>query len=191
MSTNHTSNYNLSQWEPDDKVLRTDFNADNRAIDAAIKAVDVRVDGKADVSALTKEVNDRTAAVAAVQSALSDLRTTVSQKQNAASAVKIAAGSYIGDGQSGSSTPRTLNFSATLGKLPELLIVRALNGNGDGLVLLRDMKTSTMNLSGTIGSGYGVTVTWNASAKTVSWYADNYRAQFNVADITYYYFAIA
>ena len=191
MSTNHTTNYNLCQWEPDDKVLRTDFNADNRAIDAAIKAVDIRVDGKADVSALTKEVNDRTAAVAAVQSALSDLRTTVSQKQDAASAVKLATGTYKGDGQSGKANAKKLDFSSTLGKLPELLIVRQINGNGDGLILLRGMTDSNMNLSGSVGTGYGVTVTWNASAKTVSWYADNYRAQFNVADITYYYFAIA
>ena len=36
MSTNHTSNYNLCQWEPSDQVLRTDFNADNAKIDAAL-----------------------------------------------------------------------------------------------------------------------------------------------------------
>ena len=36
MSTNHTPNFNLSQWEETDKVLRTDFNADNAKIDAAL-----------------------------------------------------------------------------------------------------------------------------------------------------------
>ena len=36
MSTNHTPNFNLSQWEAGDKVLRTDFNADNAKIDAAL-----------------------------------------------------------------------------------------------------------------------------------------------------------
>ena len=46
---NHTPNYSLSQWEAEDKVLRTDFNADNAKIDAAIKAVDP---GKADAPAL-------------------------------------------------------------------------------------------------------------------------------------------
>lgn len=36
MSTNHTSNYNLSQWDAEDKVQRVDFNADNAKIDAAL-----------------------------------------------------------------------------------------------------------------------------------------------------------
>ena len=38
MSTNHTPNFNLCQWEANDKVLRSDFNADNQKIDAALKA---------------------------------------------------------------------------------------------------------------------------------------------------------
>ena len=38
MSTNHTTNYNLNQWEATDKVLRAEFNADNAKIDAALKA---------------------------------------------------------------------------------------------------------------------------------------------------------
>ena len=36
MSTNYTQNYSLCQWEPQDKVLRTDFNADNAKLDAAL-----------------------------------------------------------------------------------------------------------------------------------------------------------
>lgn len=38
MSANHTANFGLSQWEATDRVLRTDFNADNEKIDAALKA---------------------------------------------------------------------------------------------------------------------------------------------------------
>jgi len=57
MPSNFTPNYNLNQWEADDRVLRTDFNADNAKLDAALKAVDKRADalnsGKADKSALT------------------------------------------------------------------------------------------------------------------------------------------
>ena len=33
MSTNHTPNYSLSQWERSDKVQMDDFNADNARID--------------------------------------------------------------------------------------------------------------------------------------------------------------
>jgi len=34
MPSSYTPNYNLNQWEPDDRGLHTDFNADNAAIDA-------------------------------------------------------------------------------------------------------------------------------------------------------------
>ena len=36
MATNQTTNYQLNQWEPTDQVQRTDFNADNAKIDAAL-----------------------------------------------------------------------------------------------------------------------------------------------------------
>jgi len=36
MPSNYTPNYQLNQWSPDDRVLRTDFNADNAKIDAAL-----------------------------------------------------------------------------------------------------------------------------------------------------------
>ena len=40
MASNHTTNFNLSQWEENDEVLRVDFNADNAAIEAALTAVE-------------------------------------------------------------------------------------------------------------------------------------------------------
>ena len=40
MSTNHTENYQLSQWERSDRVQMEDFNADNAKIDAALAAHD-------------------------------------------------------------------------------------------------------------------------------------------------------
>ena len=36
MATNYTTNYQLNQWEPTDQVLRTDFNADNAKLEAAL-----------------------------------------------------------------------------------------------------------------------------------------------------------
>ena len=36
MSTNYTENFDLCQWEPTDPVIRTDFNADNAKLDAAL-----------------------------------------------------------------------------------------------------------------------------------------------------------
>lgn len=38
MPSNHTTNYNLSQWAKSDQVKMEDFNADNAKIDGALKA---------------------------------------------------------------------------------------------------------------------------------------------------------
>ena len=39
MASNQTSNFQLSQWEANDEVLRADFNEDNLKIDTALTAV--------------------------------------------------------------------------------------------------------------------------------------------------------
>ena len=70
MATNQTTNYQLNQWEPTDQVLRTDFNADNAKLDAALKSLSDQVIQKADastVSALSQAV-----AAKAEQSALTE-----------------------------------------------------------------------------------------------------------------------
>ncbi len=36
MASNYTTNYSLCQWQPTDQVQRTDFNADNAKLDAAL-----------------------------------------------------------------------------------------------------------------------------------------------------------
>ena len=84
MSTHHTTNYDLNQWEASDKVLRAEFNADNAKIDAALKANadaiaaeaaarEAGVSGKADQSALTAERSARQAADEALEAALGSL----------------------------------------------------------------------------------------------------------------------
>ena len=180
MPSKRTSNYNLCQWEPEDKVLRADFNADNLAIDAALKNLDTGLAGKASTSALNS-----------LQSTVTALQNTVSQKQNVSGAVKIAAGTYTGDGLAGQGNARSLNFSTSLGKLPELLIIRGTAGSSEGLILLRGMTYSAMNLSGASGSGSTVTLTWNDAAKTVTWYGTNSTSHFNVEGKEYRWFAIA
>ena len=82
MASNHTTNYNLNQWEATDKVLRTDFNEDNAKIDAALKGLSDQVAGKAAqsaVDALTQSVSGK--ADAATVAALSQ---TVSGKADQA-----------------------------------------------------------------------------------------------------------
>lgn len=60
---NHTGNYQLSLWDAADRILMSDFNADNSKIDAALKAqadaisgLEDSVAGKADASALSRLV---------------------------------------------------------------------------------------------------------------------------------------
>ena len=52
MATNHTENYHLNLWEPNDKFVRTEFNENTTKIDAAIKAVDTKADTKASITAM-------------------------------------------------------------------------------------------------------------------------------------------
>lgn len=40
---NTTPNYQLSQWGAEDRVLRTDFNADNAKLEAALSSLEARV----------------------------------------------------------------------------------------------------------------------------------------------------
>ncbi len=74
MSTDHTPNYQLSQWEPDDQFVRTDFNEDNAKIDAALLA----------------ERSAREAGDAAERSARQSVAATIP---------KIKVGTYTGDGE--------------------------------------------------------------------------------------------
>ena len=91
MASNYTSNYGLCQWEANDKVLRSEFNGDNAKIDAAISAVDSRVDGKASTSALNSLKNT----VSSLSTTVSGQGNTLGKKGNC----QVAVTSYTGNGQ--------------------------------------------------------------------------------------------
>ena len=92
---NRTTNYNLCQFEETDRVRRTDFNEDNAKIDAAVKAVDRRVEG------LEASKADKTA-LAAVEGKIS----------------RIVTGTYAGTG--GSSGVRRISLPGR----PKLVLIR-------------------------------------------------------------------
>ena len=164
MATNQTANYDLNQWLSTDQVLRTDFNADNAKLDAVLAGLAETAAGKAEQTA----VDALSAQVAALP--------------------RIAAGTYVGTGTSDSSGPCRLDFTDSLGRPPQLVVVRPQAGMGDGLVLLQGMTESMDALSGNYGSGSNNTVSW--SGASVSWYAQYAASQFNTKGETYYYFAI-
>ena len=52
MSSQKTEHYELNQWLPTDQVLRTDFNADNAKIDAALAGPNAAKTDREDLTAL-------------------------------------------------------------------------------------------------------------------------------------------
>ena len=119
---NRTTNYNLCQFEETDRVQRTDFNEDNVKIDAAVKAVDRRVDGlegsKASTSALNSLVN----------------RVTSLERS------RIHIGSYVGDG----ANSRTINLPWT----PDFMILFSEINDDDAVFFLTKDHTVYINEDG-------------------------------------------
>ena len=89
---NQTSNYQLSQWDPDDRILRTDFNEDNAKIDAALQA---------SADAVSAEASARA-------SAISSLTTKLNKKGNVQMEIKT----YVGTGEYGETNSNRVTFSA-------------------------------------------------------------------------------
>lgn len=86
MATNQTSNYKLNQWEPEDQVLRQEFNDDNDKIDKALKAL-------ADKDqALTQTLTSQAAAIAKLGNC------------------SIEHFTYVGNGTEGESHPTVITF---------------------------------------------------------------------------------
>ena len=171
MPKNYTENYHLNQWEPEDQVLRTDFNTDNLAIDAAIKAVDEKADGLAKSKADAAALADLSGTVAAHAAALAKCGNC-----------KIWTTTYTGTGTHGKDGPTKLPFP----KKPLMALVTGTSGKASWL-LPRDgsfwaAETDTINVltwSGSTASSY-TTYTGN--------FAEDY--QMNSARITYYVVAL-
>lgn len=182
MASNYTTNYKLCQWEATDKVLRTEFNSDNAKIDAAVKAVDKRVDslsstvsGKASTTALNSLKT--TVDGKADRSALDSLSAVVAQHTDSLEGkgnCQLYAATYLGDGWSGSAHPSSLTFPA----VPEIVFIV---GNHLRLTLSPVESTSyVLTPSDNLGQ-----VTITKFGKTVSWYGASADAQMNHSKLSY------
>lgn len=159
-----TTNYNLNQWGAEDVVKREDFNADNAAIDAALKTIAT------------------TAATA--------LSTANSAASTANSACKIAYGSYAGTGNYGSANANTLTFPFQ----PKLVLVQlqsygavalsdANYGHFNTLLFIRPLAEFRF-----VNNQYKLFLSW--SGNSVSWYSpDSADKQINRINSTYSYLA--
>ena len=196
MASNYTRNYNLCQWEAEDKVLRTEFNADNAKIDAAlagkasqsaISSLQTALAGKADVSALDslKSTVTSLSTSKADKTALDNLKTTItSQGTNLALRnCQFVTGTYAGTGKTGPSNPSTLTFPYK----PVFLHVANTSEAGRFSAVL-GMSEVFSSLGG--GANNKVVFTWEN--RSVSWYNNSGSAsgQLNDSRSIYYYFAI-
>ena len=111
MASNHTEHFSLNQWQADDQVKRTDFNEDNAKIDAALN------DLSGGLAAAQAEKADQTA-LDALAAEVAKKATTAALEAVRAAVTKLVVGSYTGNGSCGQSHPRTLDFTATLGRPP-------------------------------------------------------------------------
>ena len=167
MASNYTSNYGLCQWEANDKVLRSEFNGDNAKIDAAISAVDSRVDGKASTSALNSLKNT----VSSLSTTVSGQGNTLGKKGNC----QVAVTSYTGNGQD----TRTHTFP----KKPVMFFII-----GNALMFVGYGSTWAMNHDGS----FAINTAWSGSSVTFSVNAitNQARAIANVNGKTYQIIAL-
>ena len=116
MASNQTSNYQLNQWQPEDKVLREEFNADNSRVDEALRDLAEEVGARA----LQTEVDGLKSQLAtkAAQSALDSLSASVTAglaKKYGTDFPYITTGNYTGDGAA--------TRSITLGFQPSVVLL--------------------------------------------------------------------
>ena len=195
MASNYTRNYNLCQWEAEDKVLRTEFNADNAKIDAALagkasvsslNSLQTALDKKADKTALDslKSTVTSLSSSKADKTELNSLQTTItSQGTNLALRnCRFVVGTYAGANKAGSANPNTLTFP---GK-PVFLHVSSV----DFPAYFSGVLGQSHVYSRANGTNHKLAFTWNN--RSVSWYTTNDSAAGQLNDFrnTYYYFAI-
>jgi len=179
---NHTTNYNLSQWEAEDFIRRTDFNADNAAIDTALHrlagSVGALQSGKADAAALAAEAQSRGNTDSAHALRLTALEAGLAALGTHGHNCRLAIGSYAGNNANGSAAPSTV----TLDFYPVAMLVtdtrNAANSNAPTFGL-RPFAAAHSTSGATINFSWGDT--------SVSWYGESPAAQNNRTGDTYYY----
>ena len=161
MATNQTTNYQLNQWEPTDQVLRTDFNADNAKVDAALAS-------KANQTALDK-----------LSGSLEDLsqRTDMLETQIVkCGTCKLESFSYVGTGDN----VTTLQFTHK----PLLFAIQG----ADGILWAGVSSGKSISVIQGINVYIGdSTVYWEGAQVSISGLNASY--QMNEAGISYWVFA--
>lgn len=147
-----TDNYSLPQWEKQDFIKMEDFNDAFGKTDAALKAHDTALGEKAAATALAAEAENRSAALAALQTALA------AAIGSGGKTCRIITGSYTGTGST--------SVSISTPFYPVLAFVQSA-GMATALCLFRSADTVQNNKDFGVGDGKSLTVTWGA--RQLSW----------------------
>ena len=153
MASNYTEHYDLCQWEATDQVQRTDFNADNAKVDAALNTLAGQVAEKADgddLAALSETVAGHTTALAGCGNC------------------QIYTTSYTGTGAYGEDRKNSLTFSS----VPWLVVIASCS-DGTIMTALNGQPTSWARASGAAWNN----LAW--SGNTLSWYSTSADSQLN------------
>ena len=163
-----TDNYSLPQWEKQDFIKMEDFNDAFGKTDAALKAHDTALGEKAAATALAAEAENRSAALAALQTALS------AAIGSGGKTCRIFTGSYTGTGTSAAAIDCPF--------YPALALVQASGGSAP-VAMVRTAEASSghqdFSMTGsTLSVGWGKhSVSWrstvNAPTNTMAERAGN------------------
>lgn len=164
MASGQTTHYGLNQWQPEDAVLRTDFNADNAKTDTALNNLEQQLQ--------TKEAA-LTAAIAACYGPKNP---------------SLASGKYEGTYMDADSR---LPVTIKLGFRPSFLVVLD-NTQGDneyeyGLLVGNDQGYVILRKTGDVEHTSGLS--FSSTGFTLNIYEGN-SYNFNLKGHTYWYFAL-
>ena len=142
MASNYTEHYDLCQWEATDQVQRTDFNADNAKVDAALAEHAAALEENAE--AISAEASTRASAVASITAELE-------KRGNC----KIYATSYAGTG--------TTSHSHTFPSQPLAVLIA---GPSFQLTAIAGCSYA-FSMEG--GNTWGAELVWNDCTLTISY----------------------
>ena len=198
MASGQTGRYGLNQWQPEDKVLREEFNGDNQKMEQALTGLDDRVASKAEQTEVDGLKNQL--ATKASQSALDSLSAQVSAKAAQSTVDSLSAsmaaglakkygtdnsyltsGNYTGTGAA--------SVSVSLGFRPALVIlIRITSASSYEYIFLMGNAAAQVRI--TQGASQSVSTTsliFSDTGFTVSDSLEEYG--FNAKGVAYYYIA--
>lgn len=177
MSTNHTTNYNLCQWEASDQVNRTDFNEDNQKTEAGLNSLSTQI------TTLSNQLKSlETSLTASIASANSYIK-SVESASYSESNLPMIFGTYTGTGSSSA----TIN----IGFKPSAVFV--VMGGGSfhyGSYQTAGMATSVQDAYGLTTSGGSTNcIMLTSTGFTVYHYENIHKPNLNYSACFYSYIA--